>query len=179
MKRNAAVLILVATLAHSSSVWALDPQSVQAYCDEVKKASLDAQTRYIQAYQPRVDPGKTFDDATSSCLDFISNFNIGFSFNIPSLGDISGLLQQMAQKLLQRACQAAQQQFSKAVSDAQQSVGGGLNSVNQVPGVNVGVQTGNSGGQGMNVTGVIRDDGGSTLKNTATTAVDRVVNFLK
>jgi hypothetical protein len=170
----------MALLAPSVS-YAVDPQSVQAYCDEIKKSAQDAQLRYIQTYQPRTDPGKTFEDATTSCLDFINKFNVGFSFNIPSLGDITNILQQAAQQMLQKACQSAAQQFNKAVSDAQQSVGQATTGVNQLPGVNVGMQTGSSLPSGVST--VIKTDNGSTLKNaatnTATNVVDRVINFLK
>lgn len=158
-------ILLIMLTMFSRSAWALDPSSAQAYCDDVKKAAQNAQTKYIQIYQPRVDPGKTFDDATSSCLGFISNFNV----SIPTMWD--GILGNMATQLMQRACQAAQQQFNKAVNDATQSVNG---TVNQVPGANVGVQTG-TGNYGVSVSG----DNGSTMQNTATTAVDRVINFLK
>lgn len=170
MKRNVAALILVAVIGHSGQVWALDPQSVQAYCDDIKKAAQDAQTRYIQAYQPRTDPGKTFDDATSSCLDFITNFQIG----IPSLWD--GILQKVAQQILQRACQAARSQFDKAVNDATQSVNG---VVGQVPGVSVGVGTQSGGGSGLGINTTVTNDGGATAGNAATSTVDRLFNVLR
>lgn len=177
MRRNVAMLVLVAMLAQSAPVWALDPQSVQAYCDEVKQAAQNAQAKYIQIYQPKQDPGKTFEDATTACLEFINNFNIGFSFQIPSIGDIQGILQRMGQQLLIRACQAAKDQFNKAVNDAMQSVNGQLGDLNQVPGVNVGVQTG--AGSGPGVSAELKNDGGSTLGSAAQNAVDRVINFLK
>ncbi|KAG0186589.1 hypothetical protein DFQ28_007594 [Apophysomyces sp. BC1034] len=156
------------TIAHSTPVWALDVQSVQAYCDDVKRAAQDAQARHIQTYQPRTDPGKTFDDATSSCLDFLTNFQV----SIPSLWD--GILTAMAKQLLQRACQAARSQFDKAVNDATQSVNG---VVGQVPGAGISIGTQGNAGNGPGVTGSINTDGGSTMRNTATTAVDRVINF--
>ena len=177
MKRKFAIAVMGAALLAPSVSHAVDPQSVQAYCDDVKKSAQDAQLRYIQTYQPRVDPGKTFDDATSSCLDFINKFNIGFSFNIPSLGDIQGILQQAAQQLLQRTCQAAQQQFNKAVTDAQQSVGQATSGVNQLPGVNVGLQTGSAYPAGVST--VIKTDNGSAVQKAATTTVDRIINILK
>lgn len=170
MRRNVATLILVATIAQATPSWALDAQSVQAYCDDVKKAAQDAQMKYIQTFQPRTDPGKTFDDATTSCLDFITNFQV----SIPSLWD--GILMGMAKQLLQRACQAARSQFDKAVNDATQSVNG---VVGQVPGVGVSVGTSGNGGNGIGVSGSVKTDGGSMMQNTATNAVDRVVNVLK
>lgn len=181
MKRNLAVAVLGMALLTPAVSYAVDPQSVEIYCDGIKKAAQDAQLRYIQTYQPRTDPGKTFEDATTSCLDFINKFNVGFSFNIPSLGDITNILQQAAQAMLQKACQSAAQQFNKSVQDAQQSVGQSVTGVNQIPGVNVGMQTG--AGLPSGVSTIIKTDNGTTLKNTATNAatnaVDRVINFLK
>lgn len=164
------MLALLATLMHSGQVWALDAQSVKAYCDEIKQAAQDAQTKYIQIYQPRQDPGKTFDDATTACLDFITSFQV----NIPSIWD--GVVMGMAKQLLQRACQAARSQFDKAVNDAVQSVNG---TVSQVPGASVSTSTQTGGGTGVGVSGSVKTDGGSTMQNTANTAVDRVINFLK
>lgn len=177
MKRKCAAVLTALMLAHAAPVWATDPASVQAYCDEVKKAAQDAQLRYIQTYQPRVDPVKTFDDATGSCLEFISMFDIGFSFTIPSLGDIDALLRNMAMKLLQRACQAATQQFNRAVNDAVQSVTGGTG-LNDIPFVSGGVTTG-TGGTGVTGGVTVKSDGGSTVRRTVENATDRVINFVK
>lgn len=142
-------------------------------CDDLRRGATEAQARYVQTYTPRVDPVKTFDDATGSCLEFISMFDIGFSFTIPSLGDIDALLRSMAAKLLQRACQAATQQFNRAVNDAVQGAG-----LNNVPFASGGVTTSTSG---TGVTGgvTIKDDGGSTVRNAVSNATDRVINFLR
>lgn len=166
------ILILLATLA--LPVWAMDTPTSPARslvdCDDLSRGALDAQARYIQTYTPRVDPVKTFDDATGACLEFISNFSTGFSFTIPSLGDIDALLRNMASKLLLRACQGATAQFSKAVNDASQSVSG---AVGQIPGVSGGISTAGTSGV------TVRDDGGTTVRRAADGAVDRVINFLK
>lgn len=173
MKRKCAAVLTAIMLAHAAPSWALDAASAQAYCDEVKKAAQDAQLRYVQTYQPRVDPVKTFDDATGACLDFISNFDVGFSFTIPSLGDIDAFLRSMATKLLQRACQAATAQFNRAVNDAVQSVTNGTG-LNNVPIVSGGITT------GANSAGVtVKSDGGSTIQRTVESATDRVINFVK
>jgi len=177
MKRNLAAAIIGMALLCPTASQAVDPQSVQAYCDDIKKSAQDAQLRYIQTYQPRVDPGKTFEDATTSCLDFINKFNVGFNFNIPSLGDIGAMLQQAAQQMLQKTCQAAAQQFNKAVSDAQQSVGQATTGVNQLPGVNVGMQTGSNLPSGVST--VIKTDGGTAAQQATTKTIDRIINFLK
>lgn len=169
MKRKCAAVLTAVMLAHAAPTWALDAASAQAYCDEVKKAGQDAQLRYVQTYQPRVDPVKTFDDATGSCLEFISMFDVGFSFTIPSLGDIDAFLRNMAMKLLQRACQPAQAQFNRAVNDAVQSVTNGTG-LSNVPGVSTSVSS-----SGVN----INANGNSVLQQTTQNAVDRVVNTLK
>lgn len=146
-------------------------------CDDLRRGATDAQLRYIQTYQPRVDPVKTFDDATGSCLEFISMFDIGFSFTIPSLGDIDALLRGMAMKLLQRACQAATQQFNRAVNDAVQSVTNGTG-LNDIPFASGGITTGTNG-TGVSGGVTVKDDGGSMVRRTVENATDRVVNTLK
>lgn len=162
MKRKCAAVLVAVMLVQAAPTWALDAASAQAYCDEVKKAAQDAQLRYIQTYQPRQDPGKTFDDAVSSCLDFIT----GFQVSIPSMWD--GILAAMAKQLMQRVCQTARGQFDKAVGDAMQSVNGG---VGMIPGV--GVSTSSQAGIG------VQGDNGSMMQNTANRAVDRVVNITR
>lgn len=158
------VILLFAVLALPAL--ALDVSSSSSHslvdCNDLRQGSLDAQARYIQIAQPRQDPGKTFDDAVSSCLDFIT----GFQVSIPSMWD--GILAAMAQQLMKRGCQAARGQFDKAVGDAMQSVNG---TAGQVPGV--GISTG--GNAGVNVQG----DNGTVMQNMANTAVDRVINILK
>ncbi len=102
-------------------------------------------------------------------------FDVGFSFTIPNLGDIDAFLRNMATKLLQRACQAATQQFSRAVNDAVQSVSAPISQVaGNVPGVSGGISTG-SGSASV----TIRDDGGSTIRNAVSNATDRVINFVR
>lgn len=158
------VVLLFAVLALPAL--ALDVSSSSSHslvdCDDLRRGSLDAQARYIQIAQPRQDPGKTFDDAVSSCLDFIT----GFQISIPSMWD--GVLAAMAKQLMQRVCQTARGQFDKAVGDAMQSANG---TAGQIPGV--GIST--SGNAGVNVQG----DNGTMVQNTANKAVDRFVNILK
>ncbi|HUX62235.1 hypothetical protein [Sulfuricella sp.] len=163
--RNAAAALIV-ILIFSPPVLALDVSSSSSRslvdCNDLAQGSRDAQLRYVQTYQPRQDPGKTFDDAISSCLDFIT----GFQVSIPSMWD--GILAAMAKQLMQRVCQTARGQFDKAVGDAMQSVNG---NVGMIPGV--GVST--SSQVGVSVQG----DNGTMMQNTANKAVDRVVNILK
>lgn len=173
MKRKCAAALatltmVLATIGNSTAQALVD-------CDDLRRGATDAQARYVRIHTPRVDPVKTFDDATASCLEGIAMFDIGFTFQIPSLGDIDALLRNMAMKLLQRACQAATQQFNRAVSDAVQSVNAPLAQVaGNVPGVSGGIST----GSGSAIV-TIRDDGGSTVRNTISNATDRVINFVR
>lgn len=165
--RNAAAALLSAILIFSPPViHALDVSSSSSYslvdCDDLHRGSTDAQKKFLDAYTPRQDPVKTFDDAVSSCLDFITGFQVG----IPSMWD--GMLAAMIKQLMQRGCQAARGQFDKAVGDAMQSVNGG---VGMIPGVSVGT----SSQAGVSV----REDNGTMMQNTANKAVDRVVNTIK
>lgn len=146
-------------------------------CDDVKRGAIEAQQRYIQAYTPRVDPVQTFDDAVGSCLEFVSLFDVGFSFTIPSLGDLDAILRSLATKLLMRACQTATSQFNRAVSDAMNSTLAPLAPLNSIPGV--GITTAASAGVGLSTNVSIGSDGGSTVRRAVDSATDRVVNFLK
>lgn len=170
MATRALLAILTASLLVSAPATAA--QSL-VDCDDLRRGATDAQARYVQINTPRVDPVKTFDDATGSCLEFISMFDIGFSFTIPSIGDLDALLRSMAAKLLQRACQAATQQFNRAVNDAVQGAG-----LSNVPFASGGVTTSTNG---TGVTGgvTVKDDGGSTVRNAVNNATDRVINFLR
>ncbi len=164
----AALMMGLATIGNSTAGPLVD-------CDALRRGATDAQARYVQIHTPRIDPVKTFDDATTSCLEGISMFNIGFSFQIPSLGDIDALLRNMAMKLLQHACQAATAQFNRAVSDAVQSVNAPLTQIaGNVPRVSGGIS---AGSDSAGVT--IRDDGVSSVRNTISNATDRVINFVR
>lgn len=156
------LMLMTVTLVQTTPIWARSAASVQADCDGVSQAVRDEQNLFMKDAIPLQDPVKTFDDATSSCLDFI----VGFQIGIPSLWD--GLLSGMAKLLMQRVCQTARAQFDKAVGDAMQSVNG---VVGQVPGV--GVSTSSQGGSH------VQSDGGTTMKNTVNNAVDRVINFVR
>lgn len=125
-----AAVLGVLLLLISGQARALDPESTQAYCDQVRDASRQAQLRYVSTFKPRQDPGKTFDDATSSCLDFIMSYRSSFQFTLPSMAMVQEILQQMAKQMLQRACQAARDQFDRSVQDAMNTV----NEAGQLPG---------------------------------------------
>lgn len=127
-------LALILLLLMSGQARAVDPQSTQAYCDEVRDAAKDAQKRYVSTFKPRQDPGKTFDDATKGCLDGILSFPSAFQFTMPTMAMVQEILKQMATKLLMQACQSAHDQFDRAVDDAMSTVDGGISNVNdQIP----------------------------------------------
>jgi hypothetical protein len=171
MRSKVSAALLGAVLIFSPPV-ALALDVAAGDCKSIEEEAARARSKYIQAFTPRTDPVKTFDDATSSCLEFISMFDIGFKFEMPKIGDLDALLRNMAMKLLQRACQAATQQFNRAVNDAVQSVNAPLAGVADVPGFSAGISTGSSGVS-------IRDDGGSTVRQAADSAVDRVINIFR
>ncbi|MCD0260742.1 hypothetical protein [Xanthomonas campestris] len=131
--------LLGALLLTSGTASAIDAASVQAYCDQVRQSAQQAKQRHVQIFAPRQDPGKTFDDATQSCLDGIMSYKSMFQFKMPSLGDVQGILSQMAKEMLNKQCQAARAQFDRAVQDAVSTVN---QSTNQLPGLDVDVSTG-------------------------------------
>lgn len=142
-------------------------------CNDLRRGAIEAQARYVQIHTPRIDPLKTFDDATASCLEGIAMLDIGFTFQIPNLGDIDALLRSMATKLFQRTCQAATQQFNRAINDAMQPLSAPIAQItSSVPRISGGISTDSAG-----IT--IRDDGGSTFRNTINSATDRVINFVR
>lgn len=177
MRNKTLMAVLAASLIFPPPVLALSVDAGD--CKSIEQEAARARAKYVQAYTPRVDPVKTFDDATGSCLEFISMFDIGFTFQIPSIGDIDALLRGMAMKLLQRACQAATQQFNRAVSDAVSAVNAPLAGVADVPGFSAGISTGTSGGSIRDGGGSIRDGGGSTVRQATDNAVDRIINFMR
>lgn len=159
------ISFIFASLLVASPVLAFDRSSALVDCQSVRDAAAAAQRRYIQIYQPQTDPTKTFDQA-SSCVSTISNINIG----IPSIWD--GVLQGVANQVLNRACQAAQAQYNKAVNDAMQSVNG---SIGQIPGAGVSAQYGGQAGTAPSTT--VTTDNGAAMKGATTRSVDRVINF--
>lgn len=136
-----AMLLLV-----SGEARAVDPESTQAYCDQVRDASKEAQRRYVLTFKPRQDPGKTFDDATRSCLDGILSYPSSFQFTLPTMAAVQEILRQMGKRLMLQACQAARDEFDRAVRDAMNTVNGTVDQINgygQLPGggVNIGYST--------------------------------------
>ncbi len=169
MKKIPFIFVTLLVLAVSTSpALAFDRSSALVDCQSIKDAATAAQHRYVQIYQPQIDPTKTFDDATASCVSTIQNVNL----SIPSIWD--GVLQGVANQVLNRACQAAQAQYNKAVNDAMQSVNGTLG---QIPGAGVSAQYGGQPGTSPSTT--VTTDNGAAMKGAATKSVDRVINFFQ
>lgn len=181
LKRKWAVVLMIVLLAQPFSAFALDAASAQADCNSIVQASRDAQLRYLSIYKPRVDPVQTFTLATDVCLMFITNFDIGFSLTIPSLGDLDAFLRRMATAILTRACQAATQAFNTAVNDAIRAIDEKISPITSIPGVSVGITTSsNSGGVGgVNIGGTVTTDNGAAVNSVTDTVANRVVNIVK
>jgi hypothetical protein len=174
MKRKFAAILAAVMLTHATPIWALDPASVKAYCDEIQQAAKNAQIHHLQTYQPRTDPVRIFDMSTEVCLNFITNFDLGFSLTIPSLGDLDAFLRRLATAILTRVCMAATEQFNRAVNDAMAAINQTLAPLNSVPGVNAGFGGTSAGSGGVNVSGGLGSDNGAMMNN----ATNRVVNML-
>lgn len=169
----AAVLALL--LLASGQARAVDPASTQAYCDEVKEAAKDAQKRYVSTFKPRQDPGKTFDDATTGCLDGILSYPSAFSFSLPTMAAVQQILKQMATKLIMQACQSARDQFDRAVSDAMDTVNGTASDINgQLP-AGTGIQT-NYTPQGAST--ITPPSAATSSQSVISSTWNSVVNFL-
>lgn len=177
-KSKWAVLLIAAALA-SSPASAIDATSAQADCNAIHQAARDAQLRYLAMYKPRTDPVQTFTAATDVCLAFITNFDIGFSLSIPTLGDLDAFLRRMATAILTRACQAATSVFNTAVNNAIQSVGEQVAPITSLPGVSAGISTSTTGSSGVNVRGSVNTDNGAAVNSVVDSTANRVVNTLK
>ncbi|MDR8877454.1 hypothetical protein [Burkholderia multivorans] len=166
MKRRFVSAAIAVSVLHASSAWALDPSAVQAYCDALQAAAKQAQVNYLTRYQPRTDPGQTFDSAISACLQYIASYKPGITLSIPSLGDIQAILAKVAADLLTRACQTAAQQFQSAVNGALSEINQNTSTINTIPGVNVstGTSTGGVTVQGTGAGGI--SNAGSTISNS-------------
>lgn len=140
---------LACLLLASGQARATDPSTTQAYCDQVQQAALQAEQRYVSTFTPHQDPGQTFDDATRACLSGILAFPSAFHFTLPTMAGMEQILEQMGKQLMLQACQAAADQYNRAVQDALNTVNNGVNTVNQATGV---PGVGNVGGVGVGYT---------------------------
>jgi len=170
MKRKCVAVLAALMLAYAAPSWSNDAASALVNCDELNAAARQAKEKYIAAHTPRVNPVQTFDDSVSSCLENISKFDLGL--RLPGIGDIEGLLSDMAKKLLNRACQTATGQFDRAVNDATQSVNGTASAATG------GIVT-SPVSTGYNGTGAtVSSDNGAVVSGTVNNATDRVIRTL-
>lgn len=126
-------LLAIALAMACTPVWAVTSDTAQQDCQDVRDAAQAGMERAIKAAIPNKDPGQVFDEATESCLKFIIDYS-KFEFKIPSLGDIQGMLQQMGQDLITKACQSAQDQFDQAVQEAMGQLGEQIPTMPSLPG---------------------------------------------
>lgn len=170
MKRKCVAVLAALMLVYAAPSRSNDAASVLVDCNGLKLASIVAQENYIKAHTPRVNPVQTFDDSVSSCLENISKFDLGL--RLPGIGDLEGLLSDMAKKLLNRACQTATGQFDRAVNDATQSVNGTASAATG------GIVT-SPVSTGYNGTGAtVSSDNGAVVSSTVNNATDRVIRTL-
>lgn len=116
------LVIALALLLSPLPALALDASSAQQNCQDVRDAAEAGRKRAVTAAIPRKDPVEVFQESTEACLKNIINYS-KFEFRLPSLADLQGMLQQMGQDLITKACQAAKDQFNRAVQDATNQLG--------------------------------------------------------
>lgn len=172
----ACAALLGMLLLASGRARAMDATTTQAYCNQVQQAALDAQKRYVTTFTPHQDPGQTFDDATRACLSGILAFPSSFQFTLPTMAGVEQILEQMAKHLMLQACQAAADQYNRAVSDALNTVNSDVNTINQTGQVS---GAGSVGGVGVGYTSPSSLVPVSTPPSTSTpTSTTTVVNML-
>lgn len=169
MKRNWRLWLLgLALMLPLGSAMALDPSSTQAYCNAVKQAALDAQKNYVKTYTPQQDPQQVFDDSTLSCMSNIASFSVP-SMD-PWIAAMDQVLQKMAQQLLLKACDAARQKFQEVVNNAQQSVNGSTQGMQDL-----GLESG-LGGMGRSTIGIGVNGSGVNVQSNGGNPIGRIVN---
>lgn len=165
VKKNLVAVMVALSVTLATPAHAIDAASVQKYCDDVKASAQAAMKRDIVLRQPSKSPSSVFEDSVKSCMEHISSMGIGI--NIPGIGDITGMLQSLAKKMLDMACQAAKDEFDSAVNDAMDKVNKPFDDMNSVPGINGGVEINNSGGistgNGGSVSDVIGNQGNQAI----------------
>lgn len=156
---------------------ALDAASAAKDCESIRQAALDGATRSVEAYTPRVNPVTTFNNSTQTCLDNISRYKSLFSGfpGLPGLPDLQSVLQGISDQFMRQACNAAEQQFRRAVNDSLGAVNGTIRGATRdaTGGVytapSVTIQNGQatvSGGTSVE----------STARSTVNNAINRVIN---
>lgn len=179
MTRNKWPAILAILLTLNSQAMALTADDAKAMCDQMKAAARGAAQRDLDRRKlPNL--AQTFEDASKSCLDRISNFRFGVNAQSWTWAAIEAALMAAAQNLINKVCQAAIDQFQKQVDRASAVVNNQVDGtgINNIPGVNVGV----SGQAGAGSSGVdISTDNTNTsqMNNALDNASDRIVNMFK
>lgn len=134
MRKAARRALLCATLLTCGSAGAIDPQSAQQYCDEVREAAKVAQQRYIQIAVPRTNPSRTFTDATQACMIWVARAKIPQVPYFQQYPLVQKVFEQFAIQMLRRQCDEMGSQFDKTVQDALRSVNEQTNAVGVVVG---------------------------------------------
>jgi len=134
MREMARGTLLATLLLACGSAGAIDPQSAQQYCDEVRQAAKTAQQRYIQIAAPRTNPSRTFTNATQACMVWVSRFKIPQVPYFAQYPLVQKVFEEFAIQMLQRQCSEVGSQFDKTVQDALRSVNEQTNAVGVVVG---------------------------------------------
>ncbi|MEJ7746815.1 MAG: hypothetical protein WKF61_08695 [Luteimonas sp.] len=109
-------------LALAGPAAAISPQEAQRLCDEMTKSAEEARKGMIEIGMPKQDPGKTFENATKSCLSNIAKYKDIFTFKSVSGAAIQQFITQMATQMMESYCQAATAEFDRLVQDAMSQV---------------------------------------------------------
>lgn len=122
MRKHAWWLALSMLLVLAGPLMAMSPQEAQRLCDEMVKSTEEARKDMIKVGVPQQDPGKTFENATKSCLANIARYKDIFVFRSLSGAAIQQFITQMATEMLSSYCQAAASEFDRLVQDAMSEV---------------------------------------------------------
>lgn len=169
----ALVLFLIANQSMAdalpSGTFAGTDATTQAYCERNRMNTTSAKNTQLERVIPK--PANEY-FSTSTCLDTILNTRI----NIFTLGSLDGILKQLMNMAVNRACGAVMGAWNQTVSDVNGAIGTSVN-VPYVGNVgNVGVGTGFGGGpinvNGQSasvetVTGVLDTGGSSSVQPIA------------
>lgn len=114
-------VFLCALLFVSGSAWALDPESAQQACDEVRNAAKSAQKRYIETAVPK-NPTLTFDNATRKCQEYVARFKIPQVPMFQAYPAVQKVFEEAAVHMLNKQCQGMGEEFQRNVDSALASV---------------------------------------------------------
>jgi len=156
---------------------ALDAASASRNCRDIEQAAIRGAENYVNAYTPTTNPITTFNTSTQSCLENLSRYKSLFSGypGLPGLPDLQSALQGMSDMFMRQACNAAEQQFRRAVQDSLGAVNGTVRGAarDATGGIytppSVTIQNGQA-----TVTGGTSAE--STARSTVNNAINRVIN---